>query len=159
MGLRDYVVPTKEIPLPGGGSFTVRGLGFNHLSTLVIDHGARLMLVFNAIYTKAQEKNLTGSDVAGFIQEALTKSPELVADIIVLASDEPVDEKTRSAARSLPPVTQMEAMTEIVALTFVSEAEVKKLVEIVTKAMEQTGGLMTVLNQPSTGGSGTSAGA
>lgn len=155
MGLKDYVVPTRTIPLPGDQNMVVRGLSFNDISALVIDHGPRLLLVFNSVYEKAKAKTLTGGDVAGFIQETLTRSPELVAQIIAMAADEPGQ---AAQAAKLPPVVQMEAMQEIVALTFVSEAEVKKLVEIVTKAMEQTGDLMTTLNSPSNGGSGASAG-
>lgn len=155
-GLRDFVVPTEQIPLDKAGkqSFGVRGLAFEDLSQLAIVHGPVMTSVFLEGYGAAITNTLTAEKVAHMIQDALTNAPGLVTDIICLAADEP---ELQDVVKKIPPVFQVQAIEKIVELTIVSEGELKKLVEIITRGMTGATGLVKDLSTASTNGSGPSA--
>jgi hypothetical protein len=158
MGLKGYVVPQTTIPLAPGNDLTVRGLAFADLSKLLVNYGPQMILLYGQVWNEAKEGTLNAERVGTMIQTTLTEFPELTAEIIALAADEP--DQAPMAAK-LPPVRQMEALMAIIGHTLVSEAEVKKLVEIVTDAMERAGDLASNLTSglTSTTGSGASAAA
>lgn len=151
MGLLDYTVPSTEITLTPAKDgrpanlMTVRGLSFADLSALMVKHGAPLVGLYGTVIAEAQAGKLDGTRVGEMIQNTLTDCPELMAEIIVRASDTPVTPHALDLARKIPPTAQIESLLAITEHTFVSEAEAKKLVEIVTKAMEQATGLVTKL--------------
>jgi hypothetical protein len=158
MGLKGYVVPQTSIPLAPDNNLTVRGLAFADLSKLLVNHGPQMILLYGTVWNEAKEGTLNAERVGTLIQETLTEFPQLTAEIIAIAADEP--DQIEMAAK-LPPVRQIEALMAIIGHTLVSEAEVKKLVEIVTDAMERAGDLASNLTSglTSTTGSGASAAA
>ena len=163
MGLLDYVVPSTEIPLAPARdgkpavSMVVRGLAFADLSALIVKYGPQLILIYGRVFAEAKEGKLDGARVGQLIQTTLVDCPELMAEIIVIASDTQSSPQALDVARKLPPGIQLEALLRIVEHTFVSEAEVKKLIEIVTKAMERAGDLVgKMTTAPSTSGAGES---
>lgn len=153
MGLKDYVVPTTTITLAPGNTMPVRGLSFADLSALMNVHGPALILIYGRVYAEITEGTLNAKSVGQLVQTSFAEVPELVADIIAMAADEP---DLAATARKLPPGLILEAMMAIIGHTFVSEAELKKLVETVTTMLEKAGGLAEQLtNDPaSTDGSG-----
>lgn len=164
MGLLDYVVPSTEITLAQAKdgkpavSMTVRGLAFADLSALIVKYGPQLIMIYGRVFAEAKAGKLDGSRVGELIQTTLVDCPELMAEIVVIASDTPVSPQALEVAKKLPPGIQLEALLHIVEHTFVSEAEVKKLIEIVTKAMERAGDLVGRMTQtiPGKDGSGES---
>lgn len=165
MGLMDYTVPSTDITLAPekdgkpAVSMTVRGLAFADLSALIVKYGPQLIMIYGKVFAEATAGTLDGARVGELIQTTLVECPELMAEIVVLASDTPSTPQALAIARKLPPGTQLEALLAIIEHTFVSEAEVKKLIEIVTKAMERATDLvveMTPKTDPLKGGSGAS---
>ncbi len=151
MGLLDYTVPSTDITLaPAKGSkpavtMTVRGLAFADLSTLIVKYGPQLIVLYGRVFAEAQAGKLDGGKVGEMVQTTLVECPELMAEMVVIASDTPVSDKALGLAKKLPPGVQLEAIISIIEHTFVSEAEVKKLIEIVSKAMERAGDLVSKL--------------
>lgn len=117
MGLRDITLPTETISV-GRASFTVRGLSFDDLTSLIGRHQAAL----ESLIDRYQEK---GSD-AEVLQFLVRETPALAAQIIALASDEPDQE---DAARKLPLPKQVDALTAVAKLTFEEAGGVKKFVD------------------------------
>lgn len=167
MGLLDYTVPSTDITLAQAKdgkpavTMTVRGLAFADLSALIVKYGPQLILIYGRVFAEAKAGKLDGARVGQLVQTTLVDCPELMAEIIIVASDTPSTPQAMALARKLPPGIQLEALLSIIEHTFVSEAEVKKLVEIVTKAMERAGDLMGKMTETSPGqdGSGESAAA
>lgn len=168
MGLMDYTVPSTDITLAPGKdgkpavSMTVRGLSFADLSTLIVKYGPQLIMIYGKVFAEAKAGKLDGARVGEMIQTTLVDCPELMAHILVLASDTTPTPEALALARKLPPGVQLESLLAVTEHTFVSEAEVKKLIEIVTKAMERATDLVTKLTPetiPSQDGSGASAAA
>jgi hypothetical protein len=163
MGLLDFTVPSTEVTLaaPKGGkpavTMTVRGLSFADLSALLVKHGTPMIGLYGKVMAEAEAGKLDGSRVGQMIQMTLEECPELMAEVIVRASDTPVTPQSLELARKIPMTAQIEALLATVEHTFVSEAEVKKLVEIVTKAMEQATDLVGKINQTSPGKDGSGA--
>lgn len=159
MGLKDYVVPSTEVTLvPSPQKVTARGLNFADLSLLLNKHGPTLVLIYGRVWAEMQAGSLDSARVGDLIQTTLMETPELLADIIAVSVDEP---DAADMAAKLTPGVQIEIISAVIGHTFVSEAEVKKLVEVVTKMMEKAGDLATKLTSegPSTDGSGAFVGA
>lgn len=164
MGLMDYTVPSTDITLAPSAdgkpavSMSVRGLAFADLSALIVKYGPQLIMIYGRVFAEAKAGKLDGARVGELIQTTLADCPELMAEILVIASDTPVSPQSLDIAKKLPPGKQLEALFAIIEHTFVSEAEVKKLVEIVTKAMERAGDLVGKMTEtiPGKDGSGVS---
>lgn len=117
MGLRDITLPTETISV-GGASFSVRGLSFEDVTSLIGRHQS-------AIENLIDRYNAKGTD-AEVLQFLVRETPSLTAQVIALASDEPDQE---AAARKLPMPIQIDALTAIAKLTFEEAGGVKKFAE------------------------------
>lgn len=155
MGLQDFEVRREDIPLPNSGSFAVRGLGLNDVTRLMALYGPTLTILFNKFVGDIRLKQLTPEAMGFVINEVLKESPEIAFKIIAIAADED-GTPGESKIPQIGIIAQMEALTRIVELTLISEAEVKKLVEIVTKALTGTTGVVEGLSSLREGGSGKS---
>jgi len=140
MGLRNFVVRRTEIQLPGGDSFSVRGLGFSDVTRLVALYAPILTKLFSKVVEDVRLKTLQPEAIGQMVTEVLTETPEIAYMLIEIASDEPGTATTTIPHIGL--IAQAEAITAIVELTLLSEAEVKKLVEIITKAASGTAGVL-----------------
>lgn len=141
----------REIKLPGGKrSFTVRGLALTDISNIIRARSNDI----EAFYVKFSEGMGMG-DAAGdpkyasvmatkFGSSLLTSAPDLAADIIAYASDEPTLAHT---VRKLPFPVQIEALEAIGELTFTEEDSLKKAVATVVKFMAGTTDLLSGINQ------------
>lgn len=160
MGLKDYVVPSTTVTLtPTKATVVARGLNFVDLSKLINDHGPALILIYGRVMAEVQAGTLNKDTIGKLIQTSLVELPELMGSIIAIGVDEP---ELSATALKLGPLVQVEILSAIIGHTLISEAEVKKLVEIVTNMLEKAADLGTTLtdaNDPSMNGSGASAGA
>jgi hypothetical protein len=157
MGLRDFEVRREDIKLPNGDTFAVRGLGFNDVTRLMALYGPTLTILFNKFIGDVRLKTLTPEAMGFVINEVLKEAPEIAFKIIALGADED-GTKGETNIPMIGVVAQADALSRIVELTLISEAEVKKLVEIVTKALTGTTGVVEGLSSLRKGGSGVSDG-
>lgn len=148
MGLREHVVRRKVIKLSGGekedNSFSVRGLNLADVTRLVGLYAPLLTKLFDKFISDVRLKTLSPEAIGQVITEVLTDTPEIAYMIIEIGSDEPGTAK--DVIPSIGLIAQAEALTSIVEMTLLSEAEVKKLVEIVTKAATGTTAAMDGLS-------------
>lgn len=157
MSLRDLELPTAEIKVSDTGNFCVRGLSLADMSSLVNKHGKIIGVLFNKIRDEmVQRSEVTSADVQYYAKMLFDEAPDVVANAIALAADEPdMGEKVKGLRFTV----QLIALEQVILLTFANEAELKKLVEIVTQWLGKINSEAEKLrNLPSLGGSGESDG-
>ena len=135
MSLKDLVVPKAQIEA-AGVTFHVRGLSLEDILLLVSEHKAELSVLFDRFQDSADtDIDDTRTMGANLIQEA----PGLAAKIIAIAADEPdaVDN-----VRQLPFPAQVDTLDQIGRLTFESQRDVKKVLEIVIRVAQGANSLM-----------------
>lgn len=155
MGLRDLELPTAEIKVSDTGTFCVRGLSLADMSSLVNKHGKVIGVLFDKIRDEmVQRSEVTAADVQDYARMLLKEAPDVVANAIALAADEPdMGEKVKGLRFTV----QLIALEQVILLTFANEAELKKLVEIVTQWLGKINTEAEKLrNLPSLVGSGES---
>lgn len=141
MGLRDLVLPTETIKVPGGGDFTVRGLSMIDVSAILKLHGAALETIY-------LERIVLGSEdpenfnMAALGRAVMQAAPLAMAQAIAQASGEP-DQAKKVASLPLP--FQVEAMERILALTFVSEEAAKNFLGTVIRGSDMVHRLLPEL--------------
>lgn len=160
MGLKDLRLPSAEIQVPGGGSFTVRGLSTVELEDLYRKNREAVIEIYDLYIGNEQEP-----DWSLVISDALKLAPDMIAELIAIAADEPDEVES---AKALPPGLLMKALERIGALTFSVDTDGKNLLEIVAAFLENLNPLMQVASnkladlevlknaQQSTHGSGVS---
>lgn len=139
MGLRDYVPATAKIDLPGGDHFVVRGLALNDISVLLRNHYAAAQDLFDKYIGQASlavakqtlpDAGFDEPDNGALIRKALEIAPNMIAESVALAADEP---ELVAQVRTLPLLTQVEAVEAVVRLTLEAEGGMEKLIETVNK--------------------------
>ena len=151
MGLRDYELPTLTVTINAKTSFDVRGIAFEDITRLVNKHGPVCVLIYSK-FTEAKTKHgLRPETVGQLLTLAMGQFPEAVAELIALAADEP--DMTAKVQR-LPIGVQLDAIEKVISLTFSGEADVKKLVETVTRMAEGVTASLQSLQTASVNGSG-----
>ena len=130
MSLKDLELPEARVQVTDEVFFTVRGLSLSDISVLLNSHGKELGLIFNKVKDELQGRSdgITANDVQHFARVIFDKAPDLVAKAIALAADDPGEEDKIKRLRF---TVQIIAIQEVLRLTFTTEAELKKLVEIV----------------------------
>ena len=139
------VVGDEKTP---GKHFTVRGLNLNDLTQAMITHAPSMVQIYQNFINRREgtaSPLFTSDMVKEMLMDALKEAPELVFSLIAYASDDP--DGVEHAAR-MPLVIQLEALEQIVVLSIKSEAELKKLQEIVLRIVEAMTGLAVRLNLP-----------
>lgn len=132
MALRNYTIPTKTIPLPGGESFTVTGISFNSLADLFTRAKDEMLEAMELYDGMANSGEITNEALGLALIQQL---PHLAAKVIATAANEP-DAETQAAALPLP--TQVEALVSIAELTFTEPDALKKFVGHVQKMIAAT---------------------
>lgn len=130
VSLSELVVPQKAVHVSDDSSVLVRGLSFDDLIRLSVAHLPNLAMLYKA-FTERQS-DLTPAAMQDLLELAMTDAPALIYDAIASAADEPQMAKQVSKLR---PSVIMDFVETIVGLTFVSEGELKKLVESATRLM------------------------
>jgi hypothetical protein len=135
--------PTTTIKT-SGGDLTVRGLAFEDIWTLAVDHGPHATLLFNKVIN---QERFDMAETRVIFQDLIPQMPSIVAATIALAVDEYTPEGM-DVAKKLSPRVQLDAIEAILKLTIESEAELKKLVESVIRMLSGATGLITQMRLP-----------
>lgn len=114
MGLLNYAPARTEIPLGAGNSMKVRGINTQDVQILVHGYKAELIELVG-LYSAIGDDVFGNSNLQNAVFAMVTNMPNLVADIIVLTSDEP---GSYEQARTLPFPVSVDAMSTIIDLTF-----------------------------------------
>jgi hypothetical protein len=129
MSLLDFVIPTQTFKSPNGGSFAVRGLSLNDVTTLLNSSETELRAMFNIFL--GVDQNAAASDLLQTAVPALQQFPKLASLMIALASDEP---EAAAVVAKLPMQTQIDALEAILRLSFDAEGGPGKFFDTVTRA-------------------------
>ncbi|ERP95694.1 hypothetical protein Q669_29435 [Labrenzia sp. C1B10] len=140
MSLKDYLVRKEEIPLGGGNSMQVRGLSAIDIGLIVARHRDAITQLVGQAADVTQGGKIGNMDV--LIDVAMTQFPELVAEVICTAADEP---EAHAEAMKLTLPIQLEAVYMIGNLTFEAEGGPKKTVETLIKVLNGLSGTMKSL--------------
>lgn len=145
MGLRNLSFAEAKVQLPGGDSFTVRGVDPDMVVALYNRHRGELSVLFDNLTQQVKGEN--PGDVAMIAASAMSSAPVVMAELIALASgSKPSDtfvelpdgltdwERDVAAARSLPFPVQVDALTKIAEQTFTTDMPVGKFAAVVIKA-------------------------
>ena len=125
--LTDLGFATETVKTPKG-ELTLRGLSLDDVLRIARTHGQSFKAIFEMIVGENAEISLENTGVlAGQLVEF---APDIVADVIAAANDQP--DKGHIAKKLSFPI-QIEALEKVGKLTFASEADVKKLVSVVTE--------------------------
>lgn len=130
MALKDYQIPKRDVPLPNGGNFAVRGLSLPDITILVDRHSVALRAMFDHYNGVAQDVSL--DDLGGIGVSILESAPKLAAEIIAIAADEP-DEIEKVSVLPFP--AQVDALEKVAKLTFDTSGGPKKVIETVIRIL------------------------
>lgn len=135
MGLRDLVIPSAEIAVPGNESpLVVRGLGLDAIVFLARCHGEAL----GDLYRRAEADDLQAEDAAALALDVVDDLPFLAAQAIALGAGEA---DAWEAAMRLPAPVQVEALEAVIRLTVAGDG-LGKTVEIVGRALREVSSRM-----------------
>lgn len=126
MGLKDLRLPTEPVEVPGGGEFTVRGLSFVDMKSLLVAHSAELSRLFDLVVAGNGNGEIALTNMTEAAAQFITEAPALAASVIALASDE---EGVFEIVLNLPFPVQVDALTKIGKLTFATEDSAKKFLQ------------------------------
>ena len=146
MSLADFDIAMKDVPLPNGKSFSVRGVSLVDISMLLRNRGDEIRAFFSK-YSADDAADQTSA--AGM--KLLESAPDLAAELIACAADEPKMVKT---ALRLPISVQLDALEKIAELTFDAEGGPKKFFEAVIRVMQGTTNLLGDVNRSTIGSLG-----
>lgn len=147
MALKDLFVPTVTIKT-SGGEFAVRGLSLNDILRLVEKHRASMNTLFQKFVQSGEDLGLENSAQMGAV--LVESAPDVAAEIIALAADEPDQLET---VKSLSFPVQLDTLEQIGRLTFEAAGGPKKVVETVIRVIQGATNLLGDL-QTSKPGSG-----
>lgn len=131
MALADITFAKETINLPGGNSFTVRGISTDDIATLLRSRSDEI----GKFFVKYAGQAKRAGNEAAIGMELLESAPGLMGEIIALAADEPT---MAAVASRLPLPTQLEAIEKIASLTFDEAGGVGKFVEAVIRLVSGT---------------------
>lgn len=129
MALTDFVPERRPVSLDGKALFSVEGLSLDTLAVLVKTHLPDLEYVFDIVMKNEREGETLGQHLGRISMSLAGQAPGLVANIIAVASGEELTPALIANARRLPFPVQVEALTNIGAMTFDEAGGVKKAVE------------------------------
>lgn len=141
MSLKNLKLPTEVVNVPGGGSFTVRGLALADITAIVRGRGPQIRALFDQYAGRAME-SIGDDDLNEIGSSLLEMAPEIAAVVIAHASEYDPDPDTIGVAALLPFPVQLDAIEKIGKLTFDAEGGPKKVVETVIRVMQGTTNLM-----------------
>jgi hypothetical protein len=159
MRLADIAIETREVPFGDKPeeTFPVRGLNLADLMQLGISHTPAMKALFEKGMRVVQEskEDFTPEDLKKLLFSALKDAPDLVFKGIAMAADEP---ESWEKVKRLPMTAQLIALEEIFALSLKTDAELKKLQEVIFRLIEKAATFAEKLNAKGllTGGSGVS---
>jgi hypothetical protein len=114
MTLASYSPPRKDIAV-GVGSLSLRGLNLDDISLLMSAHSDKLFSAFQQFESIVKSDNPESAVIARLVFDLINEAPQVAADIIALAADEPDHHQN---ARKLPFPVQVQALITVANLTF-----------------------------------------
>jgi hypothetical protein len=147
VGLTHLKAQTETVDTPGG-KFVVRGLSLDDVVAVCSGHVTTLSLLFNKIKANA-DATFSLTDSIGIFTLLATDAPKAAAMIIAVAAsdDSAVTEKELIAARKLAFPAQIDALEKIAKLTFSTEADLKKVVEMIIRVANGTTSAISTIRQ------------
>lgn len=151
MALEDFDLPTAEVSLPNGTTFTVRGLALLDLAPL-ITRRRQAIEGFFVKFSKQGAKGKAGanSDIIGAATDLLSVAPELAGEVIACAADRP---HLLAKIMILPITVQLEALEKIANLTFDAAGGPGNFFAALTRVLGGTTEFVTNLTQSRIGSS------
>lgn len=147
--LSALTLPSREVDVPGSDfKLTLRGLSASDVAILTQKHMPAMVVAFNAVQQKMAD-GMDASEIESIVALVMQTAPELVAHMILLANDDPDPEAGIVAASRLPALPQIAALVAVFELTLHSEAEVKKMIEMLTGVMGSIQDFIQGLRMPS----------
>lgn len=148
MGLMSWTAPRETIALPGGDSFTVRGLCLNDITALWSVFGEELFEVFQGLEglgTDEDSRNIiVEASLMAWLGKMAVDFPEIVGNVIAVASDEKGELSEIAAQVGTTPVTvQIDALMTIYRLTVTEAGGSKKLVDHLSALAAVVTGLLS----------------
>lgn len=149
MQLTELGFETEEITVrPAKGdkpaqTITVRGIALDDIMKLFRVHGPDLIKLYDNL-TKDKAK-IENGDSAQIVLQAAEQFPDMVADLIVLATDSPSTKAAHAVAKRLPITVQLKAMEAITRLTLEDHGGVGELVETLLRMFGGVNGLVANL--------------
>lgn len=128
MALKDLVIPSIKVPVPGGEDLVVRGLALDSIIHLLRVQGGALQ----EMYASVTAGDVNAFDVNELAVAMLDLAPELAGHIIACSIREP-DQWAK--VMELPAPVQLELLEAAGALTFAVEGGPKKVMETVIRLM------------------------
>ncbi len=145
MRLSEFIIPTESVELAPGQSVTVRGLNFNDLYLTGLTETPALAQLYQRVRGMMDaNQEFTVASVKEILMTASKEFPELVAKLVACAADEPGD-AAANVFKKLPALAQLTLIEKIVTLTAVSEAELKKLQEMVIRLVGMAAVMVTTV--------------
>lgn len=135
---------------------TVRGISLDDIMKLVRIHGKDIAAFFDDLKV-GPESSVAAPSTAELVITALKTIPEVVADLIVLATDAAPSDKASLVARRLPLPVQTKAIMEIARLTFEEHGGVGEFVETVLMMFGGVNGLLANMRGSAIGSLGSDA--
>lgn len=143
MGLAQFEPETKTLPLPGKSplpgqpkrEITLRGLNVEDLTALVSTRMTQLKQ-FYELYERSKAEIFASNRTDKFVLALVGHMPNLVAEVISLAADEPGEESVRQA-RKLPFAFQVVCLGEVVRMTFQEAGGLKNLMAMLASLIEE----------------------
>lgn len=143
--LAEVVIPTAPVHISTEDYIEVTGVGLAAITRLFNRHTAAMGEVFETVMKLKDNGGMLDNEITGdFMVQIISQFPDLVAELIVIASGEESDAARDMAAR-LPAVTQANALVQIFNLSIQSETELKKLMGVATNALKFATTLMARL--------------
>src|SRR5690606_36122431 len=149
MQLTELGFETEEILVrPAKGdkpaqSITVRGIALDDIMKLFRVHGPDIIKLYDNL--TSDKAKLEAGDSAQIVLQALEQFPDLVADLIVLATDAKNTVAAHAVAKRLPVTVQLNAIEAIIRLTLEDHGGVGELIETVLRMFGGVNGLLTNL--------------
>lgn len=125
MTLKDFQIATRSVDFRGG-SLSVRGLALNDISHLIRDYLTELNTLF-ALYSKEESRETANAQSVQFAVTIIKETPNMVAQLIVMATDSTQGEL--HIAERLPIPVQTEVLRNVIELTFEEAGGAKKFLD------------------------------
>jgi len=128
MALTDVYIPRRDVPFRDT-SFSVRGLSLIDVSALMQTHLEQIDHLFK-LYDADETREQALGEAARFGVTIVRETPSMVGLLIALAADEP---SAVEKANRLPLAVQVEALRNIIELTFEEAGGAKKFLDMVVE--------------------------
>lgn len=144
MKLRDVIIARAPVHVDEENYFEVRGIALADILRLSEKHMGSMVELFGQFMEKKGDGPITNEMMTEFLVDCLGDAQDLVKDVVALVADDDGDPDGQAADIFLhlrAPV-QIEALLQVAALSITTEAELKKLVEGLTKIVQRVTALL-----------------